>query len=459
MSSMSKFEYSDKKAATGAAVYRAVGDNGRSHRRGDCSSGGEPIFRPVFRQQRRSSSSGTASAIAVGGVFLAVFLVLFAVVTVVFLAVGHRSVATDNASKQDDFEAGILVTGASMSPTLWGQHAQLTCSGCQVSWKIHWQARQRPREAIICWNCGDSVAIDEAIPLPGDRVLIRKLDSMALRQGVLVAVAIAEEPTLGTGVSPHWTVKRVAALPGQTISHQNGWLFADANPLLAVDQAGQPLWIAVHDDSFRKSNRSWWKPGNHGSGVEQTPTGFVFQAIEGPTAWLDYQHFAVHDSMRPDVVRDDVASNATEVRALMPVDSLGLTFNAIAIDATEVEVAWRIGEKSATVGRELPAGESLQRLNFADAAHTHVADASAPPISIRLRSGQATLTNIVVWRPLRYRIDPRLAAKQTWPIGLNDGEYYLLGDNVPLSIDSRDWGPIPRRRIVGRIDAVGYDVR
>jgi len=380
---------------------------------------------------------------------------LFAAIFVVFRAVGHRSAATDASSSQRDSEAGIQVTGPSMAPALWGPHAELTCPACQVRWKVHWQPEQRPEKPFICWNCGDPVPIGEASELPGDRVQIRGLDDRLLRQADLVA--IENDNPISDSESPEWIVKRIAAVPGQTISHQNGWLFADDKPLSAVDSYGEMLSIAVHDDSFRKSNQSWWQPRETGHGIQQTDSGFAFQAIDGPTPWLDYHHLAVHDAMRPDVVRDDVPGNATEVRALVPVDSLSVTFTAEAAEATEIEVAFQIGGKTATIRRELPPGQSLQRLDFRDAVAKNPADSLAVPISIRLLRGEATVSNLVVWRPLRYRIDPRFAAKATWPIHLGDGEYYLLGDNVPLSIDSRDWGPIPSRRIVGRIYAVGYD--
>lgn len=38
---------------------------------------------------------------------------------------------------------------------------------------------------------------------------------------------------------------------------------------------------------------------------------------------------------------------------------------------------------------------------------------------------------------------------RTGPWNIAQGEYFLLGDNSPVSIDSRSWGPIPARLIVG----------
>lgn len=36
-------------------------------------------------------------------------------------------------------------------------------------------------------------------------------------------------------------------------------------------------------------------------------------------------------------------------------------------------------------------------------------------------------------------------------VELSAGEYFLMGDNRPSSLDSRFWGPLPRDHIVGRV--------
>ena len=58
------------------------------------------------------------------------------------------------------------------------------------------------------------------------------------------------------------------------------------------------------------------------------------------------------------------------------------------------------------------------------------------------------IDDLHIWRDLHYTARPFLEADNE--VHVPAGHYYMMGDNRPDSEDSRYWGPVPRKWIIGR---------
>jgi len=280
------------------------------------------------------------------------------------------------------------------------------------------------------------------------------------------------EPDQGGGLQ----VKRILGLPDENIDIRNGELLIEGKPLQKNLRQQRGTAILVHDDRFRPppSNRgsvAGWEAEDE-SGWVATENGWRRPA-EAPHEddWLTFTPLA-------DGVYDDYSYNASVSRTLYRLDQLMLTCDVatagsgsfwvrvevannecearftpehgqlkVVLDSTVYPI--KLAEKAQAAIRRIDQGAKLvvstidQQLLIAveDVMLAQVPldwfDANqappAAPFALRVEDLTVDLSALQVWRDIHYTEPPHGGFEVQLP---EDG-YFVLGDNSPVSIDSR----------------------
>ncbi|MFP6650532.1 MAG: S26 family signal peptidase [Pirellulaceae bacterium] len=393
--------------------------------------------------------------------------------------------------------AAIEITGHSMLPTLWGSSLEMPCQDCGYPLRC-----SSPLDAttILCPNCGFAENLaSSATEQEPDRVQLNPLPrgSGPFRWD-LVAIRLPGESG--------YAVKRVVGLPGELIRIQGGEIYVDEQLLQKNWQLFEQLRVEVHHLGYRPASQlrrpaspddgpSNWKPLHQPSGwtssypfhfqpreegtwdhlvLERQPAipGLVTPPDQPLRGIVDYQPanqglarprlHAVRDVMveadltatprarfRLEIRRGDIVYRAE----LDLVDRLVRLYSGPDVLASaplppSTDSRWKIG--LAVYDRQLvmtgAAGNHLVPLKIDR-------EGDGYPVILLGASGAAVqLKGLRVWRDVHY-LGPDLT-DESWNSGriLGKEEYFLLGDNMPVSEDSRQWRTsIDRHDILGTV--------
>ncbi|WP_146458657.1 S26 family signal peptidase [Rubripirellula tenax] len=337
-----------------------------------------------------------------------------AIIGAILLAIGIVVHWTLSAPKPDIFR----ITGASMAPTMMGETRQARCQPCGLDWPVD----AAMADYGVCWHCGEPVKADE--PKAGDRVEVRAIDE--IRTGDLVAF---HRDDLAS-------VKRIVGVPGATIGLRG--LELRVNDRAIRSEARLPVDL----DDHRAVSR--WRPT-----IRSEDRHWSLDARDA--TWIVYHHASVHDQNRPSPVWDDYPVNLGLSRPLESVQNLELCCDVIDASTDAVLRVLQYGDSGICFADVmLRAGEKVYI--SADQLFSGKLHELAPetPIAFRIQSGSAAVAGLSIYRSVLYRLRRR-DDRSRYPIALGDGQYFVLGDNVPISIDSRDHGPIPESKIIGKV--------
>lgn len=375
--------------------------------------------------------------------------------------------------------APLRIEGSSMAPTLRGDRLRAVCRECQSQVEVGTDFLPVDKP-LPCPACGVALSLESSRLALGDRLFVDRTayQFRRPRRGELV---VALRPDDGT----RYCVKRLVGLPGESVELQGGEVFLDGRiwkkPVELLRKLRHPVhretegdhrWQSEPAEAWQWSVYSWHRAA----------------ADAGQTEWLAYHHPAEQ------AITDDLESNVGITRPLHTVDDLSLS--ALYSLRGEGELFFRLGEGAERIELSLSPASATVRLsrgNIEQVSHAlspasrrqlaksftqlelvwgdeqillviedkvelrwpwtkNDPEAGNPP---RLAIGAAGLSveiaNLTLSRDVFYTNQAvGLFVGNQAPLQLGEDEYFLLGDNPPISRDSRNWGPVPARLILGR---------
>ncbi len=375
----------------------------------------------------------------------------------------------------------VRVAGSSMVPTLRGPHVELHCSTCGENYEVGAEFASQV-DQTECPRCGEMDPLAEQVEvLDGDPLVIdRSMPWRRLPQR-WEPVVFASPADAG-----NLAVKRVVGLPGEKIAIRGGDVWIDGQPARKYLAQQRALRQLVHGETARA--RRWqgdsagdWHWSRDAWRLSQRGADSFWQ-------WLSYQH----PNQQP--ITDDSVYNAGVTRRLYAVRDFFLSAKlrclgsgdlafTIAEGHEEVGILLEIAQRNVevrvagetrahtnlpeSVVQAILRGEVLLELSNFDRQlllaieerevvqfplEQEVANAeTARPIAIGGRGLGIILRELELYRDVYY-VSPTEEvgrAEPMAPVTLGETEIYVLGDNSAVSIDSRHWGPLPLRYLVG----------
>ena len=387
------------------------------------------------------------------------------------------------------------IASGSMVPTLRGFHFVVVCEDCEFSFQCDATRAPETGEAV-CPNCGfPGNPLRPQQLRRGQRVVIDRFPYL-LRMPRRWDVVAFQDPLAPADTA----VKRVVGLPGETIAIRQGDLFLDGHIVPKPIDVQRSMAVLVHDDAFRPARTNnlppRWDAVQEQSGWESCATGYQFlpMANVSQVDWLRYHNWRCFASplarSEETPVLDHYGYNQNSSRELHAVADLTLSCRVrwsrpsrlwLSVrdgrDAFEVELDR--GRRTATLRREevvianrfCPLTDVCnlefgicdrqvfltvnRRVAFREAFEPseRLRQPTASPLALGGDRGELMIEDLKVYRDVYYLEPNQLGQDWTMRTQLENREILVLGDNVPISRDSRRWPStgLSHKSLIGRV--------
>lgn len=380
-----------------------------------------------------------------------------------------------------------------MAPHFLGEHHRVNCSSCRFN--IVSEVIDPSKRSIVCPNCGSNVATAPNLQTQSAHQILLTTDQQPVRWQVVGF----QRPNDNQA-----SIKRVVGLPGETIWFEHGNIFlkterGETQLLKKNWQQQKATRILVHDNRFQNQD-SRWSPLESTSPLIATVPA-QFRATEH--RWLRYQpkrcyKHSANQTWSPRI-EDSYGFNQSINRQLNTVNEVCLEFEldpdsnlnqtgqselliAIVVgqqthlarfvidhDSAEVQLFDRSAALTTTsrcqIDRDIPTcgiSNIDQQIIVTVGNHqAHLIDLNSQdldtPVELLLSLQPANLVDLKrlrLWRDTYYfsalSRDELLRRQANSTV---EG-YFLIGDNLPVSRDSRLWAlpTVDAEHILGVVD-------
>jgi signal peptidase I len=412
-----------------------------------------------------------------------------------------------------------VVSSGSMANTLLGPHQRVVCPDCGFTFSC--DVAQKPvKNRAVCPNCGYvNTALKEPLELDGDRLLINRWVYDFRRPRRWEIVAFHRSPD-----AEKVLVKRVIGLPGETVEIRDGDVYIDGEILRKKLIQQMTMSVMVHDNSYLPTlskniplrwetdvKDSEWTLSNgrliHPEHAEDERKSTI--------DWIAYKHWrrmpGQMESVEETPITDLVGYNQSTPRYeedVHQVNDLMIYFKMLNLSnegslyiraIVSKRLVWvELDPRNGSYRIKLDNQEILRKANnlpiyllgkdviISTFDHQLILSIGGRPIisqpideleglessidsntqqfAIGARNLGIEISDLKVLRDIYYT-EP-LGPKNRWatdkPLHLGVGQYFVLGDNSPISEDSRTWPEHPtvnENQILGKAFFIMYRSR